>query len=103
MSPDPSFGSLKEMIDFVLEVDNNRDLYLTLLAKQYFRNNTIPDYARDETIMRFFDRIFETALARRAAPRDPPGGVSSARSHDSFRTIRPSAVCVRPSAHCRDC
>ena len=55
-------------------VDNNRELYLKLLLKPYFRNNIIPDDARDETIMRFFDRIFEAALARPAAPHGTPAG-----------------------------
>ena len=59
------FSGMKQMIEFVREVDNNRDLYLKMLAAPFYRNNTIPDYARDDLILAFFDRIVEAALARR--------------------------------------
>jgi len=59
-----SFASMKEMLEFVREVDNDRDLYLKMLAAPFYRANTIPDYARDETILAFFDRIAAAALAR---------------------------------------
>ena len=53
------------MLEFVREVDNDRNLYLKMLAAPYFRNNEVLDYARDETALAFFDRIFAAALARR--------------------------------------
>jgi alpha(1,3/1,4) fucosyltransferase len=59
--------NIKQMIEFVREVDNNRALYLKMLAAPYFRNNTIPDYAEEGRSAEFFDRIFAAALARRAA------------------------------------
>ncbi len=62
-----SFSSFKEMLEFVREVDNNPDLYLTLLAAPFYRGNTVPDCARDDNILAFFDRIFEAAIARRGA------------------------------------
>jgi hypothetical protein len=51
----------------VREVDNDRALYLKLLSAPYYRNNAIPDYARAERIVAFFDRIAAAALARRGA------------------------------------
>jgi hypothetical protein len=60
-----SFTSMKQMLEFVREVDNDRALYLKLLAAPYYRNNTVPDYARDERTAAFFDRIFAAALSRR--------------------------------------
>lgn len=60
-----SFSNLNEMFEFVREVDNNRDLYLKMLAAPWYRNNAIPDYAREENILGFFARITEAALARR--------------------------------------
>ena len=60
-----SFSTMKEMLAFVREVDNDRDLYLKMLAAPFYRNNEVPAYARDETILAFFDRIVEAALARR--------------------------------------
>lgn len=62
-----SFATIKEMLDFVREADNNRDLYLKMLARPFYRDNRIPDYARDETILAFFDRIFKSGLASRPA------------------------------------
>jgi len=60
-----SFGSVREMLEFVAEVDNSRDLYLKMLAAPFYRNNAVPEYAREERILAFFDRLFEAALARR--------------------------------------
>lgn len=59
------FASMTAMLDYVRAVDNDRDLYLKMLAAPFYRANTVPDYARDETIAAFFHRIFETALSRR--------------------------------------
>jgi hypothetical protein len=56
---------MKEMLDFVRAVDNDRDLYFKMLAAPFYRGNAIPGYARDETTLAFFDRIVEAALARR--------------------------------------
>ena len=53
---------LKQMLEFVREVDNDRALHLKMLAAPYYRNNTIPDYARDARALAFFDRIFAAAL-----------------------------------------
>jgi hypothetical protein len=36
-----------------------------MLAAPFYRENTIPDYARDETMLAFFGRIVDAALARR--------------------------------------
>lgn len=55
-----NFRTMGELLEFVREVDNNRDLYLTMLAAPYFHANRLPAYARDETIIAFFDRIAAT-------------------------------------------
>jgi hypothetical protein len=61
------FADAKQMLQFVREVDNDRALYLKLLAAPYYRNNTLPDYAHDARTAAFFDRIFAAALAKRGA------------------------------------
>jgi hypothetical protein len=70
-----NFGSLKEMLEFVREVDNDPNLHLKMLAAPFYRGNTVPDCARDDKILAFFDRIFEAAIARRVmgarGPRQP--------------------------------
>jgi alpha(1,3/1,4) fucosyltransferase len=60
-----SLGSIREMLEFVREVDNSRDLYLEMLAAPFYRNNAVPEYAREDRILAFFDRVFEAALARK--------------------------------------
>jgi hypothetical protein len=60
-----AFSSLKAMLDHVREVDTNADLYRKMLAAPFYRQNAVPDYARDDTVLAFFDRIVEAALTRR--------------------------------------
>jgi hypothetical protein len=60
-----NFRSVNEMLEFARAVDNDRDLYMRMLAAPWYRNNEIPDYAREDTIRAFFDRIVAAALARR--------------------------------------
>jgi hypothetical protein len=60
------FLDLKQMFEFVREVDNDRALYLKMLVAPNYRDNAIPDYARDARTLAFFDRIFAAAVARRS-------------------------------------
>lgn len=60
------FGSLAELIEYLRDVDHDRDAYLKMLAAPWYRDNRVPEFARDATIAPFFDRIFAAALARRA-------------------------------------
>jgi alpha(1,3/1,4) fucosyltransferase len=59
------FANMKEMIEFVREVDNDDELYLRMLAAPFYRDNAIPKFARDDTIRAFFDRIAQAVFARR--------------------------------------
>jgi len=59
------FAGMRQMLEFVREVDNTRELYMKMLAAPFYRGNTVPDYAREENILAFFDRIADAALARR--------------------------------------
>jgi len=59
------FPTMKQVLEFIREVDNNRGLHLKMLAAPFYRNNEIPAYARENTILAFFDRIITAALSRR--------------------------------------
>jgi hypothetical protein len=59
------FSGMKHMLEFVRAVDNDRDLYMKMLAAPFYRGNKVPDYAREDNILAFFDRIADAALARR--------------------------------------
>ena len=58
------FSSVREMIDFVREVDSDDALYLKILAAPFYRGNALPQVAREDRILAFFDTIFAAALAR---------------------------------------
>jgi alpha(1,3/1,4) fucosyltransferase len=58
------FSNMNEMREFVCEIDNDRALYLKMLAAPNYRGNAVPEYAHDANILAFFDRIFEVALAK---------------------------------------
>ncbi|HSS12542.1 MAG TPA: hypothetical protein VLL04_01525 [Rhizomicrobium sp.] len=55
------FRTIKEMIEFVRELDNNDDLDIKMLSAPFYRENKFPDYARDSTVFAFFDRIASAA------------------------------------------
>jgi len=59
------FRSIAALIDYVRQIDNDRDLYLRTLAQPIFHDDVVPPYARDDVITAFFDRIFSAAVARR--------------------------------------
>lgn len=59
------FGSMRQMVEFVRQVDNDQALYLKMLAAPFFKHNLVPVYAGDDVIVAFFDRIFLEVLNRR--------------------------------------
>jgi hypothetical protein len=59
-----SFGTLHEVMEYVREVDNDRNLYRKILAAPFYRGNEVPDYARPETVLSFLDRALAAALSR---------------------------------------
>src|SRR5262249_7283708 len=54
-------SSMKEMIERIREVENDRSSYLKMLAAPVFHDNTVPEFAMDTTVMAFFERIFAAA------------------------------------------
>ena len=60
-----SFRTLREMVEFIRALDCDRKLYIDTLSAPHYRNNALPLFAREETILAFFDRIFITAAERR--------------------------------------
>ena len=60
-----SFRTLREMIEFVLEVDCDRKLYMDMLSAPHYRNNSVPKFVDEVRITEFFDRIFSAAAGLR--------------------------------------
>jgi len=52
-----SFRNDKELINFILEVDNNQDLYEEILSQPWFNNNQIPDFVKPKNVLQFIKNI----------------------------------------------
>lgn len=53
-----NFNDFKQMIDYIIELDQNDEKYLEMLNKPWFENNEIPINNREENIKKFlFDII----------------------------------------------
>jgi hypothetical protein len=59
-----SFATLDELIDRVRALDASVRARAEMLAQPWYTGNTVPAYARDETVLAFFDRIFAAAGER---------------------------------------
>lgn len=53
------FNSQKEMIDYIIELDNDDDKYLEVLKQPWFKNYNIPDSNKIENIKSFLYKIFK--------------------------------------------
>ena len=48
-----SFRSDKELINYILEVDNNQNLYQEMLSEPWFKNNKVPEFVKPENVLNF--------------------------------------------------
>lgn len=51
-------GSLEQMIEYIINLDNNQDKYLEMLKTPWFLDNIIPDNNKIENIKSFLYKIF---------------------------------------------
>jgi hypothetical protein len=56
------YGSDEALIERIMEVDRNDDLYLEMMARPSLPGNRLPDYAKEENILAFFENIFTTKI-----------------------------------------
>jgi alpha(1,3/1,4) fucosyltransferase len=56
------FNDDEELIERIIEVDKNDDLYLQYLEQPYFSNNELNAYVKKENILKQFDRIFTNKI-----------------------------------------
>lgn len=56
------FKNDKEIIDYIIEIDRNKDLYRKMLIEPWFKNNKLPEDANMQKTEEFFERIFENVL-----------------------------------------
>jgi alpha(1,3/1,4) fucosyltransferase len=53
------FNSEKEMIEYIIYLDNNREEYMRVLNEPWFINNEIPESNKKENIKSFLNKIFD--------------------------------------------
>ena len=53
------FNNLKDVIDYIIELDKNDDKYLEVLTKPWLINNEIPSSLKEENIKSFLYSIFQ--------------------------------------------
>lgn len=47
------FNSDEDLIDYILEVDSNKDLYLEILSEPWFNGNQIPEFVKPDNVLKF--------------------------------------------------
>jgi len=60
-----TFQTIKDMREFVMDMDNDRNMYLEALSSQHLKGNDLPKSFRASTVQHFMTRIFSTAIKRR--------------------------------------
>lgn len=63
------YDNFDKVIEKVVELDNDDNLYKQYLAEPYFPNNTINDYLDDDKILDWFEFIFNNRAHRPVADR----------------------------------
>jgi len=59
------FRTIREMREYVTDMDNDRNMYLEALSSQRLRGNVLPQSIRASAVQLFMQRIFSTATERR--------------------------------------
>jgi alpha(1,3/1,4) fucosyltransferase len=60
------FSSEEELIDRIIEIDQNDELYMEYLRQPYYHNNQVNEFIDPENILRQFRIIFEKAVLQSA-------------------------------------
>lgn len=53
------FRTFDEVVERIIEIDTNDELYLKMINAPIFPNNTPPDYLKEEYILSFFRSVFD--------------------------------------------
>jgi len=63
------FNSFEEVVERVIEIDNNDDLWKSYIKAPIFKDNKLPEELTNEAILEFFDKIFSKKKAYVLKPR----------------------------------
>jgi hypothetical protein len=53
------FNSDEKLIEEIIKIDNNQDLYNDMINQPWFKDNKIPDFIKPESVLSFFEKIIE--------------------------------------------
>lgn len=56
------YGSDEALIEKIIELDQNDEKYMNMLAKPYFKNNEPNEFVKKENILKQFDNIFQNKI-----------------------------------------
>jgi hypothetical protein len=65
------YGDLDELVDRVIEIDRNDDLYCQYLREPWYHGNVVNEYVRAENVLAQFERIFAASNGGRRSLRLP--------------------------------
>ena len=54
------YKSDEEVIEWIIEIDRNQDLYYKMLSQPFFKNNELNEFVREENIMKQLDSIVDS-------------------------------------------
>ncbi|MCC6493934.1 MAG: glycosyltransferase [Pirellulales bacterium] len=63
------YGSLDDLVDRIVDIDRNDDLYCDYLRQPWYHGDEVNRYVRPENVIRQFARIFSQPVAPAAASR----------------------------------
>ena len=55
------YDSMEKVVEHVIEVDNNDELYLDYLSKPWFKNNEFPKHVSPPAVLEFFEKVLDGA------------------------------------------
>ena len=49
----------EKLINKIIEVNNNKDIYKSMINEPWFNDNKIPDFIKPESVLNFFEKIID--------------------------------------------
>ena len=50
----------EELIDGILDLENNKELYMEKLAKPWFKDNKFPEHALPQNVLKFINEVLNS-------------------------------------------
>ena len=53
------YDNMEQVVERVIEVDNNDDLYLEIMSRPWFKDNEFPAHVSPPAVLEFFERMLD--------------------------------------------